>query len=245
MDEKEERKFYQRWWFWLIVALVLIMFFTNENDEDPAVIDESGTETTEQAGEDVLEDDLIEEENNVDDEPEDDVEETPDQTAGTDNQITAGTYIVGDDIPAGEYLVFSDGMTYFESATDSTGELDSIIFNANLINGAHAYVTVNDGEYFKLQNGEMYPVEQAPSVQPDDGIYRDGMYKAGQDIDPGEYHVTLNEDAPMDMGYLQVSSDSSHNFDSIITNENVQSDTYITVSEGQYLTISNLTIERN
>lgn len=102
---------------------------------------------------------------------------------------------------------------------------------------------INDGEYFKLQNGEMYSVVDPPSVKPDDGIYRDGMYKVGTDIEPGEYRVVLNDDAPIGMGYLEVSSNSSHRLENIITNENVENDTYITITKGQYLTISNLTIE--
>ena len=73
--------------------------------------------------------------------------------------ISSGTYKIGDDIPAGEYLVFANGSSYIECAIDSTGQIDSIIFNENLMNGAHTYVTLNAGEYFKLQNGEMYPVE--------------------------------------------------------------------------------------
>lgn len=237
MDERTGKKFYQRWWFWLIVALLLIIYFSGGDDEEPATTDDNLAETAEDATDETPVDEASDPE--FDDQSGDEA----DAQQEMDRVIRSGTYKVGDDIPVGEYLVFADGSSYIESATDSTGEIDSIIFNENLMNGAHTYVTLNAGEYFKLQNGEMYPVEEAQSVRPDDGIYRDGTYKVGTDIEPGEYRVVLNDDAPMGMGYLEVSSDSSHRLESIVTNENVESDTYITVTEGQYLTISNVTIE--
>ena len=85
--------------------------------------------------------------------------------------------------------------------------------------------------------------DEATDQQESNGVIRSGTYKVGTDIEPGEYRVVLNDDAPMGMGYLEVSSDSSHRFENIVTNENVESDTYITITEGQYLTISNVTIE--
>ena len=59
------------------------------------------------------------------------------------------------------------------------------------------------------------------------------MFKVGTHIPAGEYKISSNGS-----GYLQVSSDSSHSFNSIISNNNFDNDTYITVTDGQYLTIS-------
>lgn len=160
----------------------------------------------------------------------------------SDGKVKAGTYKVGTDIPAGEYLVLSNAMAYIESAKDSTGNLDSIIFNDNLMNGAHSYVTLNDGEYFKVTDGEMYPVETAPSVIPEDGLYKDGMYKVGKDIPAGEYKVIL--DSEIEMGYMEVGSSSSHQLDNIVTNENIEADAYITVTDGQYLKLQGVTIQK-
>lgn len=238
MAKDRDKKFYQRWWFWLIIIVVLFALFSNDDKEDPTTTDDQPQVTDET---NVDEPDVTEDP--ADDTDIDEVEEDPTDQEDEFETIKSGTYKVGSDIPAGEYLVFADGMSYIESASDSTGELDSIIFNDNLMNDAHTYVTLNDGEYFKLQSGKMYPVDQAPSVIPDDGVYRDGMYKVGVDIEPGEYQVLLNEDAPLGMGYLEVTSSSSHRLEDIVTNDNIESNTYITVSEGQYLTLSNLRIE--
>ncbi|MEQ6377420.1 hypothetical protein RZN25_11380 [Bacillaceae bacterium S4-13-56] len=228
MSEKVKKPFYKKWWVWVIVVLIIIGAAsgggeetdnaTNNENENASTNEESNNET-----------------NGVAD---------AEEPAEDSEKIESGTYKVGTDLPAGEYLVFSDGMAYVESASDSTGSLDSIIFNLNLMGEAHAYVTVKDGQYFKLQGGHMYPVGSAPSVIPEDGLYEDGMYKVGQDIPAGEYKVLLDPNSSLGMGYLEVSSDSSHQLGSIVTNENVQADTYITVSEGQYLTLQDLSIQK-
>lgn len=162
--------------------------------------------------------------------------------AEPDSKIEDGTYKIGTDIEAGEYLVVSDGMTYVESAKDSTGELESIVFNETLMDGGQMYVTIEDGEYFKLQGGNMYPIADAPSNIPEDGIYKDGMYKVGQDIPAGEYKVIVNDETGM--GYYEVSKNSRHSLESIITNEVPQADDYLTVSDGQYLTLQGVSIEK-
>ncbi|WP_338447858.1 hypothetical protein R4Z09_16580 [Niallia oryzisoli] len=234
--ERRNKPFYKKWWVWLVALLLIIAFSSFGDDEgtDTAVED-----TADQSGEQATKETETESPNAP---PEEERKEaSPSSEPKASGKITKGTYKVGTEIPAGEYLVFSKGFAYIESASDSTGQLESIIFNENLSNGAHAYVTIHDGEYFKLQDAEMYPVATAPSVKPEDGVYENGMYKVGQDIPAGEYKVVL--DSSIGMGYLEVSSDSSHQLTSIVTNENVQADMYITVTDGQYLTLQDVKIE--
>lgn len=58
-------------------------------------------------------------------------------------------YKVGTDIPAGEYIIFSDNsMSYVEVAKDSEGTVESIITNDNF--EGEKYITVEDGQYLKL-----------------------------------------------------------------------------------------------
>lgn len=246
MSTKVKKPFYKRWWVWLIAIILIIAVFSESEEET----DTPETETTAQATAEEDETNGGTEKDKDEEVAKKDVTEE-DEEAGTEEEeeddasleISAGTYKVGDDIDAGEYLVLSDGMAYIEAAEDSTGELESIIFNENLMGEAHAYVTLEDGQYFKLQGGSMYPEDDAPSIVPEDGLYTDGMYKVGEDIPAGEYQVILDDASELGMGYLEVSSDSSHELESIITNDNVEADTYITVEEGQYLTIQDLTIE--
>ena len=69
-----------------------------------------------------------------------------------------GEYKVGDDLPAGEYYVKCDGNNlYIEVASDSSGDLDSIIYNLNTKGGV--YITVEDGEYLEISGGDLYELE--------------------------------------------------------------------------------------
>ncbi|WP_164220049.1 hypothetical protein [Virgibacillus sp. YIM 98842] len=244
MSEKIKKPFYKKWWMWGIAVIILAVAASGGEDEDGLADSEEATviEEEQEAKEEVIEEkaEEDEEEAEVSAEAEEEAEDSTEE-ASDDTVITAGTYKIGEDIPSGEYLIFANGMGYIESASDSTGELDSIIFNDNLANDAHAYVTLQDGEYFKLQSAEMYPVEDAPSVKPDDGVYADGMYRVGDDIPAGEYQIIL--DSSIGMGYYEVASDSTHQLGSIVTNENVEADTYLTVSEGQYLKLQDVKIQ--
>lgn len=76
--------------------------------------------------------------------------------------FTDGTYKVGSDLPAGEYKFTqteSFGAGYVERSSDSSMELGSIISN-DLTNeeGESRYISVNDGEYLKIQGGELVKV---------------------------------------------------------------------------------------
>lgn len=145
----------------------------------------------------------------------------------------ASTYKVGSDIPAGEYVVYCDSfMGYIETAKDSSGTLDSIIANDNI--STNSIVTISDGQYFKMTGCYAVPIEEAGS--PDTSS--DGMFKVGVHIPAGEYKIEVDEDSVMGFGYVEISKDSYHVLDSIISNDNFEGSKYITVSDGQYLKLT-------
>ena len=67
--------------------------------------------------------------------------------------------------------------------------------------------------------------------------YKAGQYKVGADIPAGEYVVLSKDD-----GYVEVASDSSGKFESIVVNDIFTNRSIITVSDGQYLKVQNGTI---
>lgn len=84
-------------------------------------------------------------------------ESTTTPTNSDNSIIKEGTYKVGKDIPAGEYIVTpEEGRTcYYEVSADSSG--DSIITNENV--AGQDYITVEDGQYFKIKRGTAKLVE--------------------------------------------------------------------------------------
>lgn len=151
--------------------------------------------------------------------------------------ITDGTYQVGTDIEAGEYLVFSNGITLLENAKDQSGNPDSLVFNIALDGRSHTYVTLLQGEYFKLDGGEMYPVASAPDLAPSDGVYKDGQYKIGKDLPAGTY--TLRVDDQSDIGFYEISKNSRQDMMDMLVSDVVESELSVSVTNGQYLTIRN------
>jgi len=75
---------------------------------------------------------------------------------------------------------------------------------------------------------------EPPTTVPEITVYNSGMYKVGSEIDAGEYFVTHTKGS---FAYIQVNSDSTGSFDSIVTNENIDTFHYISVIDGQYLTV--------
>lgn len=180
-----------------------------------------------------LETEIAHQEENKKEEVKEEKKEEPEEVQG----YTEGMYKVGVDIPAGEYRIFAKNNCYVECAKDSSATLESIIFNENLYY-ENMYVTLKDGEYFKMTSGIMYKIKHAPKSAPDE--IEDGMYKAGVDIEPGEYKVVLTKSE----GYYEVSADSRHQTESIVTNSNITTDVYITIQDGQYITLKNCKLQK-
>lgn len=173
-------------------------------------------------------------------------ESTEDDTAPVEDIISynSGQYKIGVDLPAGEYVIITNNgiMSYLEVSSDSTGNLDSIIANDNF--SGRSYVTVSDGQYLKFTYSDMYDANNAPAVDSSNGTLPAGMYKVGVDLPAGEYKVSANSTAIEGLdAYWEISSDSSHTLSSIISNENFSGERYVTVSEGQYLKLSNCTLQ--
>jgi len=154
--------------------------------------------------------------------------------------IKSGMYKAGEDIPAGEYKLYSTGsltgLSYFEIAKDSSGTFESIIANDNFY--SVTYVTVKEGQYFKFTDSYAVPVQEAEASGPEDGKYPSGMYKVGFDIPAGEYQVFPEEDSAIGYGYYEITSASTHSLNDIIANDNFEDPRYITLKEGQYIKLS-------
>ena len=165
--------------------------------------------------------------------------QTQTETAETEQESSstkydAGTYKVGSDISAGEYILFGESAVgaYYEIASDSTGTLESIITNGNFT--TNAILTVSDGQYLKLQGCYAVPAEEVSELD----TTKEGTFKIGTHLAAGEYKLAVDENSVMGSGYYEVASDSSGSLDSIVTNGNFEGETYITVSDGQYLKLA-------
>jgi len=144
-----------------------------------------------------------------------------------------GTYKVGTDIPSGEYCIYSTSNIsgYYSVNADSKG--DSIIGNDNFV--YNAFVTVSDGQYLELSRAIAVPVSEIDGVTYKIDTSGSGTFRVGIDIPAGEYKL-INEGEDYS-GYYCVYNDSEPDT-RIVSNDNFEGQTYITVSDGQYLLLS-------
>ena len=90
----------------------------------------------------------------------------------------------------------------------------------------------NNSAGSETTTSEQQPAESQEELEQ----YDAGMYKVGTDIPAGEYILE-----PSAMAYYQVTTDSTGALESIVSNDNFSGTRYITVSDGQYLTLTGCT----
>lgn len=149
----------------------------------------------------------------------------------------SGTLKVGTDIPEGEYIVFAtDGWGgYFSVNSDANG--DDILFNGNF--DYCSIITVYSGEYLELSRARAYPFDQWCSQNTIDLSREGAMYKIGITLSAGEYLLTSTDEWG---GYYCIYPDSRQQ--DIIANDNFENQTYVSVSDGQYLELSRCMISQ-
>lgn len=161
----------------------------------------------------------------------DDTADDTDKSPNSEGAYESNTYLVGTEIPAGEYVIISEMSGYFARTVDTTGDDGTITANGNFT--TNTIVTVYDGEYLTFSNSVAYPIDQAPALD----TTREGMFKVGKDIEAGEYNIHTDSN-----GYYEVASDSNHVTENIVNNMYFEGDQTITVEDGQYLTLTNAVI---
>lgn len=113
--------------------------------------------------------------------------ETPEPTPEPDQaRITAGTYMVSDDILPGRYRT-EGGVIYWERLKGLSGELKDIIANGAMQAGS-IIVDINPTDVAFKTDGPGYWVlideEYKPQMKT---TFTDGYYIVGVDIEPGRY----------------------------------------------------------
>lgn len=156
-----------------------------------------------------------------------------DEPAPEVTKYKSGTYKVGSDMPAGEYVLICDSFAgYFAINKDSSGSFESIIANGNF--DTNSIVTVTAGQYLELTGCYAVPIDECKALD----YSGSGMFKVGYHIPAGEYKVEVDESSTLGMGYYEVNDNSEHDLMQIVANKNFEGSTYITVSNGQYLTLT-------
>jgi len=153
--------------------------------------------------------------------------------AESEFRVDAGTYEVGKDIDAGEYILFATSSSgYFSVCADSNGA--DIIFNDNF--DYNSIITVYGGDFLKMNDCWAFPIEK--NIR-EVNTSEHGMFKVGVHIPPGTYNLVVDNGS--DEGYYCIYSSSRQ--DNIVSNEIFENNSIVTVSDGQYLKLSQAVFE--
>ncbi|NCC86310.1 MAG: hypothetical protein EOM05_00375 [Clostridia bacterium] len=154
------------------------------------------------------------------------------QEAQKANWITSGDYSVGKELDAGEYVLISTG----EKASYEIIKDKMVIANDAVDN--QSYITIEKGQTVKLAQAKMCKIDEAPIFKPDDGVYKQGMYKVGRDLSAGEY--VLKADG---LGYYAILSDTKGNISSVLESNSFNGKVTISLKAGQYIKILDATMK--
>ncbi len=157
-----------------------------------------------------------------------------------------GEYVVGEDIPAGEYLLYSDDLGNnvpegFDEAYASLLDDEEEIFGSWF--ESSRYVKLEDGQYLDLAwcsayDTSMHTIENNP-------FEHSGMFKVGVDVEAGTYKVKTIDDSDMYFYYVH---DSLEDFDDDAMyeffRENYTEEKIVTLENGQYLELFHCILEK-
>lgn len=160
------------------------------------------------------------------------------------NSTKSGTYEVGKDVEAGEYLILIDqeakDAKYEVRTTEFKNSYEDVIISEDFI--WNDYVTLYDGQFVELENCNLYPIDNAPAISYEN---RDCVcLKVGRDIEEGNYIVTASQKT-FSTSYFKIEVEKDENSNkSHISNEfDFTGDKKISLLNGQYIRLENCTIK--
>lgn len=154
-----------------------------------------------------------------------------------ENVHESGTYKIGDNLEAGEYRLIEVPNSVFPSY-QLTEDANQEEFIASGVISGHDYIKVEDGQYLKITDSFLVPVEDVKPIEITDNTISDGAYKVGFDIPAGEYEVKEKEDSIFPVFTIFKSLDEQYANSTGV----VENNAYLEVEDGDYLRLSDVTI---
>lgn len=145
-------------------------------------------------------------------------------------------YTVGEDIPAGEYVVFSnssDNTSIKVTPKRHKKERLAFVFSGSCL------VTLIEGELFEIANGYAMPIDVVDAIPTYYGSY---MLKVGVHVPAGKYLLKQASESRFAIYY--VFPDSDINFDGAVDSDAIWGTQEIVLEDGNYVYIENAALEK-
>ena len=223
---KQKDAIYMKWWIWVIIFLVtaVIVNYTSET-ANPQIEKDYAIQVY------PLSDDAISNEEEV----------VPAMGYTRLNDRNPTTFLIGTDIPTGEYFVMANigEFGYLLLTRSPYLEVSEIIWQKHFEN--HSIVNLQDGLYLTVKNATLLPVDDAIVPNFENNRLLAGTYRVGIDIPPGIYTLFPTEDKN---GFFEI-TDSSHFLASQVRERrNFSEPVTIALNLGDYLTFMRAEIQK-
>ena len=233
-DENKE-PIYMKWWAWIGIFLVTAVIVNSTSNE--------GSEYEEAqyvADADRKENNQVEEDDTVAVMATVDADINVEQNVPVDYDSPA-TFLVGTDIPTGEYFVMAgdDELGYILLTRSRFLDIHEIIWQKHFEN--HTIINLRDGEHLTTDNATLIPLEDAIVPNFENGILRAGTYRIGVDIPPGVYTLHPLEDK---IGYFEASTSSHYLEAHTVARRNFSEPITIALNIGDYFTMMRAQIKK-
>ena len=225
---------YMKWWVWVVIFLTtaLIVNYTNKR---VSLYEEMKIQTN---IDEILDDDLKDNEETAMMMAIAHVDEIQSNT--TDYHDKA-TFLVGTQIPSGEYFVMAgdDGFGYILLTRSRNLNMTEIIWQKHFEN--HTIINLREGEYLTTKNATLILLEDAIVPNFENGRLTSGTYRIGIDIPPGIYTLFPLEDKT---GYFSIATSSHHLNAHIVEQRNFSEPITIALNIGDYFSLMRAEIRK-
>ena len=154
--------------------------------------------------------------------------------ASDDRVYVAGSYLIGRDIPAGDYVLVEEDDAVFASVIVREGVTEDSGLVAHHLVNRQAAVRFTEGKWLTLTEARAYPLALAPKAQ--DGNAGEGGYVVGVTLPAGTYTVLLNDKAPLSS--YSVYDGVLGSGEQLLKFEVIREATDITLDPGEYIELS-------
>ena len=145
------------------------------------------------------------------------------------------SYKVPRDMTAGKYKLLAEKNKIAYYSIDAGLNCEIHIARENFFN--QAYICVEDGEYIQLRRCRAVGIDEAERYVSKDGIFGSGEYMVGEEINPGEYRIIIQNKKRK--GYCSVEEYDKDGKRVIIKNQSFAESGLVKVITGQILVLSN------
>lgn len=152
-----------------------------------------------------------------------------------------GTYLVGSDLPVGDYAIQERENAMFSSVSVRAGDSDDAALILHKLISGQLDIHLAKDTWVTLSEARAWPLGAEPSILHEDGSAGEGAYLVGIQLSAGDYLAKIDEKAPL--ASYSVYSGILGEEDALLTKfEVLHGETELELESGEYVELSGCTL---